>query len=107
LNSLDDNVIACDSLNGFKNRLNKFLHGRGFMFGRRLPYFTVLTFCEWTLNRLCSVFCLLLNGTLAIFRLLVPRIVEIKQMRHVKNDLRLTISSYKNYVDVDVLDKRK
>jgi len=27
-NSLDENVIACDSLNGFKNRLDKFLHGR-------------------------------------------------------------------------------
>jgi len=26
-NSLDENVFACDSLNGFKNRLNKFLHG--------------------------------------------------------------------------------
>jgi len=30
-NSLDENVIACDSLNGFKNRLDKFLHGRGFI----------------------------------------------------------------------------
>jgi len=29
-NSLDDKVIACDSLNGFKNRLDKFMHGRGF-----------------------------------------------------------------------------
>jgi len=30
-NSLDDNVIACDSLNVFKIRLDKFMHGRGFM----------------------------------------------------------------------------
>jgi len=29
--SSDDNVIACDSLKGFKNRLDKFLHGRGFI----------------------------------------------------------------------------
>jgi len=27
-NSLDNNVIACDSLNNFKNRLNKCLHCR-------------------------------------------------------------------------------
>jgi len=33
-----------------------------------------------------------LNGTSALFRLLVPRIglVDIKQMRHVKNDLKQT-----------------
>jgi len=30
LNSLIDNIIACDSINGFKNRLDKFLYGRGF-----------------------------------------------------------------------------
>jgi len=30
-NSLDDNVIACDSLNGFKNRFEKCVHGRGFI----------------------------------------------------------------------------
>ena len=30
-NSLDDNTIACDSLNGFKNRIDKFLIGRGFI----------------------------------------------------------------------------
>jgi len=30
-NSLDENVITCDSLNGFENRLDKFLHGRGFI----------------------------------------------------------------------------
>jgi len=30
----------------------------------------------------------LLNGTSALFRLLVPIIVEIKQIRHVKNDLK-------------------
>jgi len=32
----------------------------------------------------CRFDCLLLNCTSALFRLLVPRIVEIKQMRHVK-----------------------
>ena len=30
-NILDDNTIACDSLNGFKNRIDKFLIGRGFI----------------------------------------------------------------------------
>jgi len=30
---------------------------------------------------------LLLNGTSALFRPLVPRIFEIEHMRHVKNDL--------------------
>jgi len=31
--------------------------------------------------------CVLLNGTSALFRPLMPRIVEVKHMRHVKNDL--------------------
>jgi len=31
--------------------------------------------------------CLLLNGTSALFRLLVPRIVEIEHTRHVKSDV--------------------
>jgi len=31
--------------------------------------------------------CSLLNGTSALFRPLVPRIVEVEHMRHVKNDL--------------------
>jgi len=37
--------------------------------------------------------CLLLNGTSALFRLLVPRIVEIEHniVRHAKKDFRLTI----------------
>jgi len=30
--------------------------------------------------------CLLLNGTSALFRPVVPRIVEVEHMRHVKND---------------------
>ena len=30
-NSLVDNITACDSINGFKNRINTFLHGRGFI----------------------------------------------------------------------------
>jgi hypothetical protein len=30
-NSLDEDIIACDSLNGFKNRIDKFLKGRGFV----------------------------------------------------------------------------
>jgi len=32
--------------------------------------------------------CLLLNGTSALFRPLVPRIVEIEHKNHVKNDLK-------------------
>jgi len=35
-----------------------------------------------------TIVCLLLNGTSALFRLLVPRLVEIKHMRHVENDLK-------------------
>ena len=30
-NSLDERIVACDSINGFKNRLDKFLYGRGFL----------------------------------------------------------------------------
>ena len=30
-NNLDDNIIACDSINGFKNRIDKYLKGRGFI----------------------------------------------------------------------------
>ena len=30
-NSLDDNIIACNSINGFKNRIDKFVKGRGFI----------------------------------------------------------------------------
>jgi len=56
--------------------------------------------------------CLLLNGTSALFTLLVPRKVEIKHKRHVKNDLlkndlRLTSSTYRNKVDVDIFNKLK
>ena len=28
-NSLDESIIACDSINGFKNRIDKVLHRRG------------------------------------------------------------------------------
>ena len=27
-NSLEDSIIACDSINGFKNRIDKIVHGR-------------------------------------------------------------------------------
>ena len=30
-NSLDDDIVACDSINGFKNRIDKLLNGRGFI----------------------------------------------------------------------------
>jgi ribonuclease P/MRP protein subunit RPP40 len=30
-NSLDESIIACDSINGFKGRIDKFLYGRGFI----------------------------------------------------------------------------
>jgi len=35
-----------------------------------------------------SKICLLLNGTSVIFKLLVPRIVKIKHLWHVKKDLK-------------------
>jgi len=54
---------------------------------------------------------------IVLFRVLVPRIVEIKHLTHakkrfvtdklLKNDLRLTSSTYRNNVDVDILDKDK
>jgi len=50
---------------------------------------------------------LVLNGTSTLFRQLVPRIVEIKHTRHVKNDLRMTSSSNRNNVNVDIIDKHK
>jgi len=58
----------------------------------------------------------LLNGTSALFKLLVPRIVEIKHMIHVKNDLNrqvvkndliLTSSTSRYNVYVDIIDKHK
>ena len=30
-NSLEDEIIACDPLNGFKNKIDKFLKGGGFI----------------------------------------------------------------------------
>jgi len=36
----------------------------------------------------CLFVCLLLNGTSALFRPLMPRIVEIEHTNHVKNDLK-------------------
>jgi len=41
--------------------------------------------------------CLLLNGTSALFRLLVPRIVEIEHTNHVEKDLKK-----KSYLKNDV-----
>jgi len=49
--------------------------------------------------------CLLLNGTSALFRLLVSRTVQIKQIKYEKIDLRLTSSTYLHNVDVDTFDK--
>jgi len=43
-----------------------------------------------TKHMLSLFVCLLLNDTSALFRLLVPRIVEINLARYVKNDLRPT-----------------
>jgi len=61
-------------------------------------FFSNLICIHWWVFLLCV--CLLLNGTSALFKLLVQRIVEIKQMRHIKtiwnrrvveNDYRLTV----------------
>jgi len=30
-NSLDESIIACDSINGFKNIIDNYFHGRGFI----------------------------------------------------------------------------
>jgi len=30
-NSLDEDIIACDSINGFKGKIDRFLYGRGFI----------------------------------------------------------------------------
>jgi len=30
-NSLDNGIVACDSINSFKNRIDIFLYGRGFI----------------------------------------------------------------------------
>jgi len=60
--------------------------------------------------------CLWFNGTSALFRLLVQKLVESKtdetfkndlkqRVYPVKKDLRLTRSTYRNKVDVDILDK--
>jgi len=40
-----------------------------------------------TLNLELLNVCLLLNGTSALFRPLVPKIVEVEHVRYVKNDL--------------------
>jgi len=49
-----------------------------------------LQHCLFVCLLVCSFVCLLLNGTSVLFRLLVPRKDEIKQMRHIINDLKLT-----------------
>jgi len=30
-NSLEESIIACDSINGFKGRIDKFIYSRGFI----------------------------------------------------------------------------
>jgi len=40
----------------------------------------------------------------ALFRILVPRKVQIQEIGHVKNNLRLTSSTFINNVDVDILN---
>jgi hypothetical protein len=51
-NSLDELTVACDSTNSFKNRLDKFLYGQGFIYAFKLPsllnyhtiaYYTILS----------------------------------------------------------------
>jgi len=39
-------------------------------------------------TKVCLFVCLVLNDTSALFRPLVPRIVEIEHTNHVKNDLK-------------------
>jgi len=39
--------------------------------------------------------CLLLNGTSALFRHIVPRIVELEHTSHVKNDVIIYLSARK------------
>ena len=49
-NSLDDNIIACDSINGFKCKIDRFLYGRGFILAlssflpSQILYYTMLTY---------------------------------------------------------------
>jgi len=38
----------------------------------------------------CRFVCSLLNGTSTLFRLLIPRMVEMKQLTHVENDSKQT-----------------
>jgi len=51
------------------------------------------------------VVCLMLNGTSALFRLLVPIIIEIKQMRHVKNELKQKESLKRNDMKFNTQEK--
>jgi len=50
------------------------------------PIAMLCHFCVWHAVAPCLFVCLLLNGTSAVFRPLVPRIIE--HTSHVKNDLK-------------------
>jgi len=75
-------------------------------------YFTYLFSCRFVCNpwhmQQCLLVCILLNGgTSALFCLLVPRIVELKQIMHVINDSRLKGSTCMNRAEVDAFDRHK
>jgi len=53
------------------------------------------------------VFCLMFNGTSALLKLLVPRTIEIEQIKHVEHDLELTryINNGKNLEKINEIVK--
>jgi len=63
----------------------------------------------WTIKKLTDDRKLvwLFNGTSALFRIVVPRAVERKEVKYIEDDLRLLSYKYMNKVNVDTIDKNK
>ena len=54
-NSLDDGIVACDSITSFKNRLDRFVYGRGFIEAFQLSSFVTTILVYYTI--LCQFVC--------------------------------------------------
>jgi len=79
---------------GFDFRLKStYAYGQGSYFARDAYYSYNYSDCSTMFiaqvtNHICLFVCLLLKGTSALFRPLVPRIVKIEHTNHVNNDLK-------------------
>jgi len=72
-NSIDESIIACDSINGFKGRIVKFVYGRGFIEAYQASFPLNNTILHYTLfltfaraSQLFSLFILMLYSVLRV-----------------------------------------